>query len=55
MIGFNGTGQGLLKAYRNTLPAGQLTQFNKALEKAQAITKSRKGDNNKGKGASRFN
>jgi hypothetical protein len=55
MIGFDGTGQGLLKAYRNTLPAGQLTQFNKALEKAQAITKSRKGDNNKGKGASRFN
>ena len=55
MIGYNGTGQGLLKAYRNTLPTGQLTQFNKAFEKAQAVTRSKKGDDNKGKGASRFN
>ena len=54
MIGYNGTGQGLLKAYRNTLPAGQLTQFNKAFEKANSLYSKQK-QNNKGKGASRFN
>ena len=54
MIGYDGTGQGLLKAYRNTLPAGQLTQFNKAYEKALGITRNQK-DSKKGKGASRFN
>jgi len=51
MIGYDGTGRGLLKAYRNTLPAGQLTQFNKAYEKAQSVTSSK----NKNTGASRFN
>ncbi len=51
MIGYDGTGRGLLKAYRNTLPAGQLTQFNKAYEKAQSATNSK----NKNQGASRFN
>lgn len=51
MIGYDGTGRGLLKAYRNTLPAGQLTQFNKAYEKAQSATNNK----NKNKGASRFN
>jgi hypothetical protein len=51
MIGYDGTGRGLLKAYRNTLPAGQLTQFNKAYEKAQSATNSK----NKNTGASRFN
>lgn len=54
MIGYDGTGQGLLKAYRNTLPAGQLTQFNKAYEKALGITRNQK-DSKKGKGASKFN
>jgi hypothetical protein len=54
MIGYDGTGKGLLKAYRNTLPSPQLTQFNKAYEKALDITRNQK-DNKKGKGASRFN
>ena len=43
LTGYDGTPQGLLKAYRNTLPAGQLTQFNKAYTKAQGLTSKKEG------------
>ncbi len=55
MVAYDGTGRGLLKAYSKTLPAGQLTQFNKAFEKANSIYSQQQNDKNKNKGASRFN
>lgn len=55
MVAYDGTGRGLLKAYSKTLPAGQLTQFNKAFEKANSLYSKQQSDKNKNKGASRFN
>lgn len=55
MVAYDGTGRGLLKAYSKTLPAGQLTQFNKAFEKANSLYLKQQSDKNKNKGASRFN
>jgi hypothetical protein len=55
MVAYDGTGRGLLKAYSKTLPPGQLTQFNKAFEKANSLYSKQQSDKNKNKGASRFN
>jgi hypothetical protein len=55
MVAYDGTGRGLLKAYSKTLPAGQLTQFNKAFEKANSLYSKQQSNKNKNKGASRFN
>ena len=54
MVAYDGTGRGLLKAYSKTLPISQQNQFNKAFEKANSLYSKQK-QNNKGKGASRFN